>query len=243
MKIKEEDINNSKGINLDSIYEENKFGELSLKRTYHEKRAKEIEEKHDDSCIYISNSRIGINNTKIVGNNNNIQGKKNVIIGHYNKLTGHSSIVDGMFNECNGNHNTIVGNNNRIRGHTNEIYGDENTVIGKCNKTVGNSNKKYINTQEEEKCMKIHDEEMKKQENVVVEIPKEEEESIIKDENVPDELICVVCAERKINTVILDCRHSKLCIHCSRTIMSSNKNKKKCPICRKIIEKGIIKIF
>lgn len=70
-------------------------------------------------------------------------------------------------------------------------------------------------------------------------IPDEEkEESVELDES----LMCVMCMERKITTVILDCRMSILCVTCSRKLMA-NKEMAKCPTCRKDIEKGIIKIF
>lgn len=80
-----------------------------------------------------------------------------------------------------------------------------------------------------------------------IEIPKEEEEEQIKEEdNVNEELICSICSIRKIKTVILDCKHSKLCITCSRAIMLKDgkvNDKIECPICRQNISKGIIKIF
>lgn len=80
-----------------------------------------------------------------------------------------------------------------------------------------------------------------------IEIPDEEiEESIKEEDNINEEYICLICSDKKINTVILDCKHSKMCISCSRKIMlEDNKINKdaQCPVCRTHIKKGIIKIF
>jgi hypothetical protein len=72
-----------------------------------------------------------------------------------------------------------------------------------------------------------------------MEVPKEEDEDV--DENLEENLKCILCCERKINSVIIDCGHSKLCITCSRKILFEFN--RACPVCRKEIKKGIIKIY
>lgn len=47
--------------------------------------------------------------------------------------------------------------------------------------------------------------------------------------------VCNVCMERKINTVILECGHSSLCMECATPLVD-------CPICRSKIVR-IVKIF
>jgi len=47
--------------------------------------------------------------------------------------------------------------------------------------------------------------------------------------------ICVICMDKKIDTVILECAHSAVCIVCSGTL-------KICPICRGAITR-VVKIF
>ena len=49
---------------------------------------------------------------------------------------------------------------------------------------------------------------------------------------------CIICNERCVKTVIVDCGHSILCVTCSRTL----KDKPQCPLCRVEITK-IIKIY
>jgi len=47
--------------------------------------------------------------------------------------------------------------------------------------------------------------------------------------------ICVICMDKKIDTVILECAHSAVCMVCSGTL-------KICPICRGNITR-VVKIF
>eukprot|EP01122_Echinamoeba_exundans_P007727 TRINITY_DN2437_c0_g1_i1.p1 TRINITY_DN2437_c0_g1~~TRINITY_DN2437_c0_g1_i1.p1 ORF type:complete len:184 (-),score=13.53 TRINITY_DN2437_c0_g1_i1:93-644(-) len=47
--------------------------------------------------------------------------------------------------------------------------------------------------------------------------------------------LCNICMERKINTVILECGHSSLCVECATPLTS-------CPICRSQIAR-VVKIF
>jgi len=56
------------------------------------------------------------------------------------------------------------------------------------------------------------------------------------DKDTPEELICKVCFENKVNTCIIDCGHTCLCSECIATIMNDTK---KCPICRKEVVKGM----
>jgi hypothetical protein len=53
--------------------------------------------------------------------------------------------------------------------------------------------------------------------------------------------LCIVCANRKVATIIVPCGHSKLCVTCSRELVLTHKNTK-CPCCRQKITQ-IIKIF
>lgn len=72
------------------------------------------------------------------------------------------------------------------------------------------------------------------------EIPEEEKEAEFA--GLDKSMMCSICMERKINTVILDCKMSVLCVTCSRQLMKQ-KETQKCPICRKSIKKGIIRIY
>jgi len=58
--------------------------------------------------------------------------------------------------------------------------------------------------------------------------------------NNPEDLICNICQENRINVIILDCGHA-LCKDCSIRIMT--KGNKNCPYCRKDIIKGILNIY
>lgn len=51
---------------------------------------------------------------------------------------------------------------------------------------------------------------------------------------------CVICNERIVSTVIVDCGHSVLCLTCANDIVK--KGTKECPVCRKTMEK-IIKLY
>jgi hypothetical protein len=214
---------------------------LMIKRMYHKDRVKELEKKYEDiknKEVYLSNSEIKINNTTILGNKNKITGVNNLIIGKYNTIKGNTNTIEGSNNYCEGNKCCISGRNNIVIGNKNRMFGEDSKAIGKNNsvETLIKLNK------ETNKKEKIN---FKQHTNttmyVDMEIPKEEKEQV-NDENIPDELLCIVCLERRINTVILDCRHAKLCIKCSRTILLGY-NKKKCPVCREEIKRGIIKIF
>ena len=85
----------------------------------------------------------------------------------------------------------------------------------------------------------IHGQQTTAEEPSEPEIPGEEEEESMPEDTV-DALLCVVCRERKRTTVIRDCKHSCLCVTCARAVMS---REPKCPMCRKLIVKGIDKIF
>jgi hypothetical protein len=69
-------------------------------------------------------------------------------------------------------------------------------------------------------------------------IPNDEFEPSYSGENA-----CVVCFEREVRTMILDCRHSVMCIKCSRKIINSPNLRKKCPICSTELQQGIVKIY
>jgi hypothetical protein len=60
-------------------------------------------------------------------------------------------------------------------------------------------------------------------------------------EDFPEELVCKICFENKINTMVLDCAHCCMCSNCARQILS--KKKRECPICKKEIKKGIKDMF
>ena len=58
------------------------------------------------------------------------------------------------------------------------------------------------------------------------------------DENIPDELKCVICWQRREATVLyLPCKHANTCQTCAETIMQSNP--KTCPTCRAKITASI----
>lgn len=54
------------------------------------------------------------------------------------------------------------------------------------------------------------------------------------------ELSCVICMERSVKTVLLDCGHAIMCIACCRQIMVHGN--KRCPICKAAVCKAI-KVF
>mmetsp|Transcript_34658 Transcript_34658/g.87116 ORF Transcript_34658/g.87116 Transcript_34658/m.87116 type:complete len:364 (-) Transcript_34658:85-1176(-) len=55
-----------------------------------------------------------------------------------------------------------------------------------------------------------------------------------------DQVHCKVCMERPLETVLFPCMHHALCIHCAKSIQSSNSAH--CPICMCAIEQ-VLKVF
>jgi hypothetical protein len=53
---------------------------------------------------------------------------------------------------------------------------------------------------------------------------------------VPDGLLCVVCAEAKVNQVFLPCGHLCTCQGCARNLPVRGRGRATCPICRAAIE-------
>lgn len=221
----------------------NNTDEISIARMYHNIRARELEKKHEDinnNNVYLNDSEITMHNTTIIGNNNKIRGKHNVIIGNNNNIKSGSSRVEGAGNDCRGHNYDIYGQNNTLYGNNSKISGNGNKVVGRRNSVIGKHNVEYSCKKEEACAVTVRGG------NIIcisVEIPKKELESTIKDESVAEEVLCIICSERRINTVILDCRHSKMCVTCSRRIMLGEIEQRKCPVCREEIKKGIIKIF
>ena len=78
-----------------------------------------------------------------------------------------------------------------------------------------------------------------------MEIPEFEKEP--DESNLSSEQLCIICMEHTRKTLILDCRHTGLCIQCSRTLLlepdGTHKDDPECPRCRAEIKRGIIKIF
>jgi len=51
-----------------------------------------------------------------------------------------------------------------------------------------------------------------------------------------DEPVCKVCLVNRVNTTILDCKHTCLCRGCAERILGGTR---KCPVCRRAIVKGV----
>lgn len=51
---------------------------------------------------------------------------------------------------------------------------------------------------------------------------------------------CIICAERRVSTVVVPCGHSMMCVHCSRELIA--KNHTNCPNCKTTMTQ-IIRIF
>jgi len=80
------------------------------------------------------------------------------------------------------------------------------------------------------------------------EVPKhEDEEEFIDNNNVGESELCKICLIRKKNVVVKDCGHYNFCITCIRRLMLDDNGHLKhnicCPLCRKQIKEGAIKVF
>jgi hypothetical protein len=56
----------------------------------------------------------------------------------------------------------------------------------------------------------------------------------------PGERECIICMERSVKTVMIDCGHSVMCVMCCRKIMIDGDQK--CPICKATVSRAI-KLF
>lgn len=209
----------------------NNRDELSITRFQHKIRAKDLEKKCEkNEEMSLNDSEVTISNTTIIGTNNKINGKNNTVIGDLNNIRGNFNIVRGNRNVCNGHNYKVYGQHNTICGNKNKVEGDKNKVSGINNVVSGKNNMNY-NKKKNNKKRKL---------STTTQIPDEED---VLDKDILEELLCIICMERKINTVILDCGHSKMCVTCSRVIIFGEETNRKCPVCRKELKKGIIKIF
>jgi len=75
-----------------------------------------------------------------------------------------------------------------------------------------------------------------------MEIPEAEEEPSA-DEDTPEAMLCKICIERVHNTLVVDCSHACMCVTCARRVLGEVKKKRRCPICRQDIVKGIRRIY
>jgi hypothetical protein len=206
---------------------------------------------------------------KLISVGNKLEIKDSIIVGWYNKITGNDLIIFGCNNEITGNDCRVFGDDNIINGKDNRHCGKKNQITGTArpiefrsipdlkdfevlwdeNNDTGDDyyilNKRKFKIVEDKpnyirnatifyKNKKTSNIEIKDQ---GIKIPIGEDEKVGED----DKNACVVCTENKINTVILDCKHSKLCIKCCTDILFSEK--KECPICMKKIEEGVMRIF
>lgn len=72
-------------------------------------------------------------------------------------------------------------------------------------------------------------------------IPKEEENEQDAPDTTSNSELCIICLTRLKTTCILDCSHMCMCVTCSRHLVM--KSVRQCPMCRKNIIKGIIRVY
>lgn len=158
-----------------------------------------------------NNTIISKNNITIFGNHNKIYGNDNIIYGNYNTVRGHG-------NQIIGNNNTYIGTKNKSNGtnnvHSWALIGDEQSYLNK--RSAYNQLFTQNNLPQIDKSHQIDK----------LQLPNPEpNEKIVENEND----MCIICMERKIKTIIMDCGHRCLYITCCQQY----KIKDQCPICRK----------
>lgn len=58
-----------------------------------------------------------------------------------------------------------------------------------------------------------------------------------------DEMLCIVCQDRRKEIVIQSCRHFVFCLRCENDYSARNPTRKECPICRKEYKKTLQVVF
>ncbi len=177
-----------------------------------------IKQPHKNKTVFVSNG----NKFSSMGNNNQTNFFNNGrIMNQF--VNGIQTIKDGIeIKNCEIPNDLEITTNNQFNI---DSFFNNNLI------QIGSNNDRIID---------LTDKEEKKDEEIKV--PDEEKEEDIKEEDkISEELICKICESKKVNTVVLNCGHSRMCISCSREWVIKQKNKK-CPFCREDIKK-IIKKF
>lgn len=211
------------------------------------------------SPIHRTNSILNCTGITIYGNGNTINGSKNTIYGDYNSINGNCNSVDGDDNAIHGTGNTVKGNNNVVQGNSNTVNGKGNSVIGQGNVSNGTfqvpqNGYSLVNIQNVNGVINSFNTNSigSVGDGAVTYVAQFNKPSLSNIKKVPDEMKdepqsvsngekeCLICFERSIKTVIVDCGHSVYCVSCSRE--HASKDNATCPVCRKVITQ-VIRVF
>jgi hypothetical protein len=185
-------------------------------------------------------SNVHGNHNNVSGMDCNVTGDKNKVSGMNSNVNGVDNIVTGMNSVCNG---ASVGVKQRISTFKigNSTFNTYSTVSGIVKqRKSGGQIQNFLG------CIVSGNQTdtLVQPKMSTVSIPDELNDEPSAPDNVNDKQLCSICMFRLKSTVIQDCGHNCMCVTCSRDFMLMDKDKeKKCPICRREIKIGIIRIY
>ena len=216
-------------------------------------------------CTFVANKAI-INGTRLTvyGNNNRISGSGIVVYGSQNHVIGSGCDVAGDSNTVNGSGCRCVGLENKVIG-VNSVNVEKAVILPKTPKCPRNP-RPFTSNPAPLPHVESHD-----MPNVVMpDSIRLALENFVRcvnnapalkndDDGIPELLLsevsgedekanggiggtCVICQENKPKLAPAECGHHCMCLSCARTIIDGDIGGQKCPICRVLLHKKLVRV-
>jgi hypothetical protein len=211
-----------------------------------------------------NNNRVKGSGTELAGNNNEINGATAIVRGNNNTLilangsevTGNENLIQGNTTNVRGNHNTVVGDHASVTGSHNIIMGRFCMTIGPDNEVVAGNDAvaeqppaPYVYTPPHSPppppprltfasgLAQRYGPSASSQFKPKCEVPPAEDE---KSAVAGKEKECLICYDRAVNVVFINCGHLVSCLTCARRLTLEGKCQ--CPVCNQPISR-VVKVF